>query len=166
VIIFVVSILVIAGFLAYVYGALDKVIWAARRTFKKPVPVLLRNSLEDLSLVPPSWLVRWAYFAGLAPTVRSFTVVYRSLRWLGAKVSPAQTPAEAAALLTQRVPGVSEEIRSLLHECQRSLYDQRPGDLPIAHRAAKAIRRASLHAAFQQRWKALKGIFGRGFQRK
>ena len=166
VITFVVSALMIAGFLAYIFGGLDKVIWAARRTFQKPMPVLLKNSLEDLSLVPPSWLVHWAYFAGLAPTVRSFTVVYRSLRWLGEKVSPARTPAEAALLLTRRVPGVSEEIRSLLHECQRSLYDQRPGDLPIAHRAAKAIRRASLHAALQQRWRALKGILRRGFQRK
>jgi transglutaminase-like putative cysteine protease len=166
ILLFAASVLVIASFLAYVFGALDKVIWAARRAFQKPVPVLLKNSLEDLSLVPPSWLVRWAYLAGLAPTVRSFTVVYRSLRWLGEKVSPAQTPAEVTVLLTRRMPGVSEEIRSLLQECQRSLYDQRPGDLPIAHRAAKAIRRASLQAALQQRWKALKGIFRRGFQRK
>ncbi len=166
IILFIASVLMIAGFLAYVFGALDKVIWAASRAFQKPVPVLLKNSLEDLSLAPPTWLVHWAYFAGLAPPVRSFAVVYRSLRWLGEKVSPSQTPGEAAALLTRRVPGVSQEIRSLLHECQRSLYDRRLGDLSVARRAAQAVRRASLHAGLQQRWRAFKGVFRRGFQQK
>ncbi|MFH1523691.1 MAG: transglutaminase domain-containing protein [Chloroflexota bacterium] len=157
----VVSILVIAGFLAYIFGGLDKVLWAFQRVFRKPIPVFLKDSLEKISLVPPNWLVRWAYSAELTPTIRSFTVVYRSLHWLGEEIPPAQTPAEAAAQLTRRLPEISDEIRVVLHECQRSLYGRRPGDLPIALRAAKAIRRVSFHAALQQRWNILKGKFKR-----
>jgi len=153
---FAASVLVIVGFIMYVFGVLDKVIWMARRVFRKPLPVLLKNSLEDLSLTPPGWLTRWAYLAGLDPTERAFAVVYRGLRWLGENISPAQTPAEAAARLTRRVPTVSPEIRSLLHEYHRSLYGPRSGDLPIAQRAAKAIRRASFRAAVRLRWRNFK----------
>jgi hypothetical protein len=160
------SVLVIAGFVAYIFGAFDKMIATARRTFQSPVPVLLKNSLEDLALAPPDWLVRWAYLAGLTPTERSFAVVYRSLRWLGVKTSVAQTPAEAAAALIRYIPRASEEIHSLLQEDQHSLYSQIPGDLVVAHRAADTVWRVSLRAAIQERWRAFRGILRRGFRRK
>jgi hypothetical protein len=166
VIFLVASVLVIAGFVAYIFGAFDKMIATARWTFQSPVPVLLKNSLENLALTPPDWLVRWAYLAGLTPTERSFAVVYRSLRWLGVKTSVAQTPAEAAVALIGYIPKASEEIHSLLQECQHSLYSQTPGDLVVARRAADTIWRVSLRAAIQERWRAFRGILRRGFRRK
>ena len=151
---------------AYFFGAFDKLIVAARRTFRRPAPVVLKNSLENLALTPPDWLVRWAYLTGLNPTERSFAVVYRSLRWLGVKTSVAQTPAETAAILIGYIPNAAEEIQSLLRECQFSLYGQTPGDLVVARRAANAIWRISLRAAIKERWRAFRGILRRGFRRK
>lgn len=166
-ILFLVScILIIAGAVAYSFGAFDKLIAAARRAFQSPAPVLLKNSLENLALTPPNWLVRWAYFAGLSPTGRYFAVVYRSLRWLGEKSSVSRTPAEAAAALIGYIPKASKEIHILLEECQNSLYGQKPGNLTVAHRAADTIWRVSLRAAIRARWRAFEVIFERGFRRK
>jgi transglutaminase-like putative cysteine protease len=159
-------VLLIAGFVAYFFGALDRAIEALRRIFKNPLPVILKMLLENLSLTAPDWLARWAYLTGLTPMERSFSVVYRSLRWLRLGVSPAQTPAEAAELLSKYVPGVNESIQSLLQECQQSLYGLKSGDLILARRAADVIRRASARAALQRRWDEFGGILKRGFQRK
>ncbi len=75
--------LIIAGFIAYFFGAYDKLIAYLRRTFPKPVPVVLKKTIENLSLTPPVWLVRWAYLSELTPAERAYSVVYRSLHWLG-----------------------------------------------------------------------------------
>ena len=84
----------------------------------------LKYFFENRALTPPGWLLHWAYLAELDPVERSFATVYRSLHWLGEKPYPAQTPTEAAAVLTERLPNVSKEINFLLHEYQRQLYSQ------------------------------------------
>jgi hypothetical protein len=160
------SLLVAAGFLAYIFGLLDRAVAAVERAFRKPLPVLLKQQFEGLSLTPPGWLVRWAYLAGLAPVERTFATVYRGLRWLGMKSSPAQTPAEAADLLAGRLPGIVAEIRILLTECQRSIYGPGTGDLPRARHAAEAVRKVILQAALRQHWAQFWGIFRRASRRK
>lgn len=166
-IIFLVGILLIAaGFVAYFFGFFDKIIAYLRKTFQKPLPVVLKNALENLGLTAPGWLVRWAYLSELTPAERAFAVVYRSLHWLGAKTTPAQTPSEAAAELSGAVPGASKEIQALLEQCQRSLYSQDPADLVIARRAADIIQRASLRAAIQARWRAFRVILKLGIGQK
>jgi transglutaminase-like putative cysteine protease len=151
---------------AYTTGLLDKIIWRARQKFDKPLPVLLTDTYAGLAITPPDWLRRWAYFAGLKPIERSFGVVFQSLHWLGAKPSPSQTPAEAAAVLTAFLPEVAKETRSLLREYQHALYSQKHNDLNIARRAGKLIRRQALRTAFRQRVTAFRGAFLRTFSRK
>jgi hypothetical protein len=129
---------------AYLTGLLDKIFWRAHQTYRKPLPILLTDTYASLAITPPDWLRRWAYFSGLKPIEHSFGVVFQSLRWLGAKTSPAQTPAEAAAALTARLPEVAEETRSLLREYQHALYSQNHNNLIIARHAAKKIRRQAL----------------------
>jgi transglutaminase-like putative cysteine protease len=151
---------------AYTAGLLDKIFWRTRQAFHKPLPILLTNAYASLAISPPDWLRRWAYFTGLKPIERSFSVVYQSLRWLGAKPSPAQTPAEAAAALAERLPEVAEEIRSLLQEFQHALYSQKHNDLNIARHAGEMIRRQTLRTAFRQRETAFREAFLRMFSRK
>ena len=151
---------------AYMTGLLDKIFWRSRQASRKPLPILLTDTYASLALTPPDWLRRWAYFAGLKPIERSFGVVYQSLRWLGAKPSPAQTPAEAAAALTACLPEVAEEIRSLLREYQHALYSQKHNDLNIARHAVELIRRQALRTAFRQRVTAFRAAFLRMFSRK
>ncbi len=151
---------------AYTNGLLDKIFWRTRQTSRKPLPILLTDTYASLALTPPDWLRRWAYFAGLKPIERSFGVVYQSLHWLGAKPSPAQTPAEAAAALTSRLPELAEETRSLLREYQHALYSQKHNNLNIARRAAELIRRQALRTAFRQRVTASRAAFQHMFSRK
>ena len=107
-----------------------------------------------------AWLMRWAYLAALDPIERSYITVYRSLHWLGGKIAHAQTPAEAAAALAERLPNVSKEIYILLHEYQHHLYGRKHGRLHPARSSAKAIQREALRVAIQQLWKRFRGIFG------
>ncbi len=160
-------VVIIFGFAAaYTTGLLDKIFWRARQASRKPLPILLTDTYASLAITPPDWMRRWAYFAGLKPIERSFGVVFQSLRWLGAKPSPAQTPAEAAAALTARLPEVAEEIRSLLREYQHALYSQKHNDLNIARHAVGLIRRQALRTAFRQRVTAFRAAFLRMFSRK
>jgi transglutaminase-like putative cysteine protease len=139
------GILVTAILLISPFGLFDKIFVRMRHTFQQPFPVLIQKLLENLSLSSPAWLEYWANFTQLNPIEKSFSVVYRSLRWLGAKISPAQTPARAAASLIELLPDASEEIKSLLHEYQHSLYGRDAGNLQKARSANKMIWRKTLH---------------------
>jgi hypothetical protein len=88
--------------------------------------------------------------------------VYRSLHWLGEKAAPAQTPAEAADVLSGYLPDFSPVIDTLLLEYQRHFYSQKHGSLLVARRTVKIIRREALRLAIQQRWMAFRGIFRPG----
>jgi transglutaminase-like putative cysteine protease len=146
----------------YFLGIFKNVLENFRRFSQKPLHVLLIRSYENRALNPPNWLLHWAYLAELDPIEQSFATVYRSLHWLGKKGHPAQTPAEAAALLAGYLPDVSKEVFSLLHEYQQHLYGKIRGSLPMARRAMKIIRQEALHVAIQQRWKAFGGILKPG----
>ena len=156
--------IVVTILLARPFGTFEDILESDQRVSRRPLPVLLKHFFENRALIPPGWLLHWAYLSELHPIERSFVTVYRSLRWLGGKPSSAQTPAEAAAVLAERLPDVSKEIHSLLHEYQRHLYSQIHGYLPLARRAVKAIRREALRVAIQQRWRAFRGIFKLGHQ--
>ena len=157
----------VAGFtVAYTTGLLDKIFRRTRQTFLRPLPILLTDTYTSLAITPPTWMKRWAYFAGLKPIERSFSVVYQSLRWLGEKSSPAQTPAEAAAALVARLPDVAEETRSLLREYQYALFSQKHNDLNTARHAVELIRRQALRTAFHQRMVASRAAILRMFSQK
>ncbi len=144
------------------FGLFDGIPAGEEEMAGNSLPAVVKRLVEDQGLASPDWLSRWAYLAGLSPIERSFTTVYTSLRWLGGKIAPAQTPAEAAAALAERLPQVSMEIDSLLHEYQRQLYSQRHGRVHPARSAARTIRQAALRVAIQQRWRRFRGIFRLG----
>ncbi len=158
-------IIMVGAAAAYMTGLLDRIIWRTRLIFRKPLPILLTDAYASRAATPPDWLKRWAYYAGLKPIEHSFGVVYQSLRWLGVKPSPAQTPAEAAVALSVRLPEVSEEVHSLLREYQHAIYSQKLQNMIIARRAMEVIRRQALRAAFRQRVAAFRVAVLRLFTR-
>jgi len=158
-------VIMVAFVAAYTTGLLGRIFQRTRKTFYIPLPILLTNTYASFAIAPPAWLMQWAYFASLNPIERSFGVVYQSLRWLGFKTSPAQTPAEAAAVLTNRLPEAAEATRSLLREYQYALYSQKHTDLNIARHAADWIRRRALRSAFRQRVAAFRAAILRRLPR-
>jgi transglutaminase-like putative cysteine protease len=148
-------ILITALVVAYTTGLLDRFMHRTGLSSRHPVPVLLTGVYDYFSIPSPDWLVRWAYSAGLTPIERSFNVVFQSLRWLGHTPTPAQTPAEAAAVLLAQLPEVAEEIRSLTLEYEQALFSQKHTDLMLARYAGRMIRRQALRTAFRQRFAAL-----------
>lgn len=157
-----VVIIIVGGVAAYTTGFLEKIYRRTLPVTRKPIPILLLDAYASLSLPPPGWLKHWAYVAGLKPIERSFGVVFQSLRWLGAKPSPARTPSEAAAVLIEDLPVVAEEIRSLLREYERAMFSLRHTDLMTARRAGQLIRRQALLMVIRQRVTTFLG----GFLRK
>ena len=160
-------VLIMVGFvIAYTTGMLEKIIWRTRQFASKPLPTLLTETYSSLAIPPPAWLRRWAYLTGLKPIERSFNVVFQSLRWLGTRTLPTQTPAEAAAALTASLPEVVEEIHSLLREYQRALYSQKHYDLFSARQAIALICRSALRKAIRQRGAIFRSALLRLFTRK
>ena len=148
-------ILITALVVAYTTGLLDRIIHRTGLSSRHPVPVLLTGVYDYFSIPSPDWLVRWSYSAGLTPIERSFNVVFQSLRWLGHTPTPAQTPAEAAAVLLAQLPEVTEEIRLLTLEYEQALFSQKHTDLMLTRHAGRMIRRQALRTAFRQRFAAL-----------
>jgi transglutaminase-like putative cysteine protease len=152
--------------LAYIFGLFDKLLICARRAPHKPFPILITGVYASLAILPPDWLRRWAFYAGSSPIERSFHVVFQSLRWLAVKPTPAQTPGEVAAALTERLPERAEEIKILLLEYEKAHFSQDLGDLQIARLASEQIRRDALRAAFSLRRSAFRAAFLRIISRK
>ena len=146
----------------YTFGTFDDILGVDLKISSGSLPILLKRLLEKRGLTPPGWLLHWATLTQLNPIERSFMTVYRSLQWLGEKASPSQTPAEAADVLARLLPGVSQEIYSLLNEYQRHLYGQKHGFLPLARRDVKIIRQETRRVAIWQRWRVFRSIFGPG----
>ena len=155
--------LIVAGFLAYTFGWLDKALASGRRALHTPLAILLRDGFVFLALTPPGWLARRAYFAGLGPIQRSFGVVYQGLRWLGEAVTPSLTPAEAAARLRASLPQAGPDLDRLLGEYQPALYGRKKGDLTTVRAVVGRIRRQTVRGALRRRWnlagQALKRVF-------
>ena len=151
---------------AYMSGLLEKTLGRLRMLANRSVPSMMIDVYAALAITPPGWLRRWAYYSGLKPIERAFGAIFQSLHWLGAGASPAQTPAEAVALLTKRLPQVKEEAGSLLREYQFALYSQRKNDLHTARQAAELIRRQALRSAFRIRLAVLKMNFWQRISKK
>ena len=152
-------ILITALVVAYTTGLLERILHRTGLSSQHPVPILLTGVYHYFSISPPDWLVRWAYFTGLKPIERSFGVVYQCLRWLGQPLTPAQTPAEAAAVLMALLPQVAEEIRSLTLEYEYALFSQKHTDLMLARNAGRTIRRQALRSTFLQKITAIQDSF-------
>lgn len=144
------------------FGAFDNFFGAVQQAWGKSLPSLLNQFIEKRGLTPPAWLLHWASLAEMDPIDRSYMTVYRSLHWLGEKAAPAQTPAEAAEVLSGYLPDFKAEIHTLLLEYQHHFYSQKHGSLLVARRTVKIIRREAMRLAIQQRWTAFRGIFRPG----
>lgn len=149
-------VLIVAGFLAYTFGLWDRLAASVQRALRKPPPILLSDVFDSLALTPPDWVSRWAHFSALTPIEQSYSVVYRSLRWLGEQGPPSRTPAEAAARLSACLPEAAGPIRSLLDETQRALYSRGPANPQETRRAVEIVRRQALGAAVRRRWGAFR----------
>jgi transglutaminase-like putative cysteine protease len=159
-------IVIFGGLAAYTTGFLDKTLRRVRPYIRKPFPMLLLDLYASFAITPPGWLTHWAYVASLTPIERSFVVVFQSLHWLGARTSPAQTPAEATAVLIGYLPEVASEIRLLLKAYEHALFSQKHIDLFAARRAGMLIRRQALVTVIRQRILVfLEGFRGRASQK-
>ena len=161
------SVIIIIGIvLAYTTGLLDRIMHRTRRVSNQSLPILLTGAYANFSVTPPDWLVRWAYFSSLKPIERSFGVVYQSLRWLGHRPLPAETPAEAAADLMVQLPGAAEEIRILTREYEFALFSQKHTDLILARHSVRIIRYHAIRTVIRRRMAAILASFLLFFSRK
>ena len=147
------------GALAILLGAGDRLTLRLPPVFRTQLPVLLLSGWKEIGLPAPRWLERWARSAAQTPMERAFSRVYLSLRSLGGQTTPAQTAAEAAARLTEGLPGAAQEIRTLLNEYQRAQYSEISGNLWLARRAAESLRRQTVRAVLHRRLAPLENLF-------
>ncbi|MGD0611611.1 MAG: transglutaminase-like domain-containing protein [Anaerolineales bacterium] len=153
------TVLVLGSALAILLGVGDRIAMRLPPAFRTRLPTLLVRGWTEVGLPPPHWLERWARHAGLTPMERAYGTVYRSLRSLGGQTPPAQTAAEAAAVLTDRLPLAAQDIHTLLNEYQRAQYSESSADLWVARRAAESLRRQAVRAVLHRHLAPLERLF-------
>jgi transglutaminase-like putative cysteine protease len=114
------------------------------------LPVKMERRMLMMGLKPPAFLFRWARYAGLSTTQRSYLEINRALSRLGRPPAFHQTPAERAGLLVALLPASINPVQSLLEVYERATYSQSSDDPEIARIAGKEIRKQSYRAALQR----------------
>ncbi len=111
------------------------------------LPIKMEGRMLKMGLRPPAFLIRWARYAGLSPTQRSYLEINRALKRLGHPPALHQTPSERAVILVNLVPASINPVHSLLDVYQRSTYGQSSENPEVASKAGNEIRKLSYLAA-------------------
>ena len=114
------------------------------------LPVKLEHRLLRMGLKPPAFLSRWARYASLSTTQRSYTEINRALSRLGRPTAVHQTPSERAGLLVALLPASVNPVNRLLEVYERATYSQSSDDPEAARIAGKEIRKLSFLAALRR----------------
>jgi transglutaminase-like putative cysteine protease len=102
-------------------------------------PTFIVDGLNRRGINSPRWLRVWARRSALSPIERVYLTIPDALFWLGVKAKSGQTPAEQAALLTERIPAGSDSVAVILKEYQRAVYSPYPIEFQAALQARKQI---------------------------
>ncbi len=114
------------------------------------LPIKVERRMLRLGLKPPAFLRRWARYARLSPTQRSYLEINRALSRLGYPPALHETPAERASSLVTLVPASVNPVHSLLDVYHRATYGQSLDDPATAQRAGKEIRKLSYLALLRR----------------
>lgn len=120
------------------------------------IPIKMDRGLTRLGLKSPTFLKRWAYYAGLSPVIKSYMEINRALRRMGKPPSSRFTPAERAFTLQQLIPASAPHVQALLAEYQHAEYSLIKPNSERARQAGSAIRRLSYRAMLQNWIKSFK----------
>ena len=83
-----------------------------------PLPVLIEKALINRDKPVPDWLRRWSIHARMSVAERAYRHIGLSIRVLGEKPHPAQTPSERARMLTVLLPEADASVQVILNEYQ------------------------------------------------
>ena len=114
------------------------------------LPIKMEKRMLRLGLKPPAFLRRWARYAGLSPTQRSYLEINRALKRLGHPPAIHQTPSERAGILVNLVPASVNPVHNLLDVYQRATYGLSSENSEVASKAGKEIRKLSYLVALQK----------------
>ena len=106
-----------------------------RYAFMERLLVYLANQYKQNGNISPRW-IRWA---SLSPIERAFQAINLSLFWLGHPQPAHSTSQIRAEILISQLPLARDQILSLLHEYETTIYTPRAGNIGIARKAAIGI---------------------------
>jgi transglutaminase-like putative cysteine protease len=116
------------------------------------IPVLIRTTIERSGAQTPKWVLNWERWVTLSPIEKAFESVNFGLRRLKAPAPVHATPIERARALTNLLPQVEIQVKTLLDEHQTSLYTSRTADVSQARRAAFQLRIQVIAAIVRYFW--------------
>jgi transglutaminase-like putative cysteine protease len=108
-----------------------------KRSIKYQVTLFstLENQLTKRGIKVPDWLLYLSWHSMLSPIEKLFIDTKWMLRFLGKKAGESQTPRERTELIIGILPQATTEAYLLLHEYEKEVYSQYPGDFTIAQKA-------------------------------
>jgi transglutaminase-like putative cysteine protease len=120
------------------------------RTGLQALPIKMESRILRMGWKPPSFLTRWARYARLSPTQRSYLEINRALNLLGHSPAPHQTPSERGFILVNLVPASVQSVNSLLDVYQRATYSESFDNPEAARQAGNEIRKLSYLAVLRR----------------
>jgi hypothetical protein len=121
-----------------------------RRRGAPPFLVLLEKGIRRVGLQPPKALRVRARRVVLSPLAQAYLEINQALARLNEPPTPADTPSERAAALAGVLPVAEKPAQRLLGEYHTTAYGPQLGNLYVAQRSARAIRRLSWQARIRR----------------
>jgi hypothetical protein len=103
------------------------------------LPVYLAKRYSRNGNPPPNWIAGWATWAQLLPIEKYYQTINLCLRWLGVRQPAHNTAGERANILAKVLPSAADDIQTLSHEYQNSVFAAHPADLKAARRASLGL---------------------------
>jgi transglutaminase-like putative cysteine protease len=127
---------VVSGFLIFGWQK-------ARHQGLQSFPVLIESGMRRLNIRIPKQLSLWSKFTTLSPFEKSYQEINKALKRIGFPQAQTQTPKERTILLVNQLPEIKVSAELLNDEYQTSIYARENGNLLIAIKNSKIIRKAS-----------------------
>jgi transglutaminase-like putative cysteine protease len=115
-----------------------------------PLPVLLEKALINRNKNVPEWLQRWSIRAQMSVAERAYRRISQSIKIMGKKPNPSQTPAERAQVLTDLLPKASGVVQDILHEYQLDKFSNHIVSEDRVRNAARQLRSIAINTRLRQ----------------
>jgi len=116
----------------------------------QPLPVLLERLSKKHNQQVPKWLRRWSNFAKMSIPEKAYLQMGRSIRILGHRLIPSETPIERAQRLTILLPHLDQPVQDIINEYHLAKFSTHHVNEERAKNAARQVQRTAIKTRLRE----------------
>jgi hypothetical protein len=115
-----------------------------------PLPILIERSLDKREKKVPKWLRRWSYVARMSSAEKAYQKLGQSIKIMGSRLHPSQTPTERALTLLNLLPTAKRPIQEILIQYHLDQFSTHRVSVIRAQRAGRLVRNLAVQARLRK----------------